>query len=121
VYQALSLILNYLTNSQFSKRRNTLSQAPVGAIEIDLNYNVKPRLWVSINGNYWYGGAVTIDGVYRNGSLQANSRIGGTVSIPISKHQRLKFNCSDGLLTRFGGTFKTVALAWQYDWLGKPD
>jgi hypothetical protein len=36
---------NYLTGGQFSQSRNTLTQAPVGAIEMHLSYNVRPRLW----------------------------------------------------------------------------
>ena len=112
---------NYLTNSQFSQSRNTLAQDPIGAFEVHLSYDVKPRLWFSVDGNYWYGGSTTVDGVFKNGSIQANSRIGVTASIPISKHQPLKFAYSDGTLTRFGGTFKTGSLACQYSWLGRPD
>ena len=44
---------NYLTGSEFSKRQNTLTQAPIGAIEMHLSYDVKPRLgprWMAITG-----------------------------------------------------------------------
>jgi hypothetical protein len=112
---------NYLTSSQFSKDRNTLTQAPIGAIEMHLSYDVKPRLWASVDGNYWYGGETTINGVSKIGTLQANSRIGGTISIPFTKHQSVKFSYSDGELARIGGTFQTVSCAWQYSWLGKRD
>jgi hypothetical protein len=111
---------NYLTGSEFSKRRNTLTQAPIGAIEMHLSYDVKPRLWASIDGNYWYGGNTTVNGVFKVGTLQSNSRIGGTVSIPFTKHQSVKFSYSDGELARIGGTFQTVSFAWQYSWLGRP-
>jgi hypothetical protein len=47
-------------------------------------------------------------------------RIGGTVSIPLTKHQSVKFSYSDGEFARIGGTFQTVSVAWQYSWLGRP-
>jgi hypothetical protein len=112
---------NYLTGSEFSKRQNTLTQAPIGAIEMHLSYDFKPRLWASVDGNFWYGGETTVNGVYKVGTLQSNSRIGGTVSVPFTKHQSVKFSYSDGELARIGGTFQTVSFAWQYSWLGRPN
>jgi hypothetical protein len=112
---------DFLTGSKFSNRHITQTQDPVGAIEMHLSYDVKPRLWASVDGNYWYGGETTVDGVHKVGTLQSNSRIGGTVSIPFTKHQSVKFSYSDGALARIGGTFQTVSFAWQYSWLGRPN
>ena len=70
---------NYLTGSEFSNHQNTLTQAPIGSIEMHLSYHVKPRLWVSVDGNYWYGGETTVNNVLKNDTLQSNSRIGGTL------------------------------------------
>lgn len=111
---------NYLTGGEFSKRQNTLRQAPIGVIEMHLSYDVKPRLWASVDGNFWYGGKTTVNDVLKIGTLQSNSRIGGTVSVPLTKHQSVKFSYSDGELARIGGTFQTVSVAWQYSWLGRP-
>lgn len=112
---------NYLNGGEFSNQRNILTQAPTGSIEMHLSYNLKPRLWASIDGNYWYGGGTTVDSVYKVGTLQSNSRIGGTISIPFTKHQSMKISYSGGALARIGGTFQTVSLAWQYSWLGRPN
>jgi hypothetical protein len=109
---------DYLTNSDFSKMRNTLTQKPIGTVELHLSYDVKPRLWASLDGNYWYGGSTSVNGLPKTGSLQANSRIGGTVSLPFTQRQSFKCSYSAGALTRFGGSFQTVAVAWQYSWLG---
>ena len=111
---------NYLTGSQFSKRQNTLAQSPIGSVEMHLSYDVKPRLWASIDGNYWYGGGTTVDNVIKVGTLQSDSRIGGTISVPFTKHQSVKFSYSDGTLARIGGSFQTVSIAWQYSWVGTP-
>jgi hypothetical protein len=86
-----------------------------------LSYDVKPRLWASVDGNYWYGGATTVNNVHKIGTLQSNSRVGGSVSVPFTKRQSMKFSYSGGSFARFGGTFKTVSVAWQYSWLGRPN
>jgi hypothetical protein len=112
---------NYLTGSEFSSRQNILTEAPIGALEMHLSYDVKPRLWASVDGNYWYGGETTVNNVVKIGTLQSNSRIGGTVSVPLTKHQSVKCSYSDGELARIGGTFQTVSVAWQYSWLGRPN
>ena len=111
---------NYLSGTKFSQKPNTLAQSPIGSVELHLSYDVKPRLWASIDGNYWYGGGTKLNGVTRIGTLQANSRIGGTISVPFTSHQSVKFSYSDGEIARIGGTFKTASVAWQYSWVGKP-
>jgi hypothetical protein len=112
---------NYLTGSEFSSHQNILTEAPIGDLEMHLSYDVKPRLWASVDGNYWYGGETTVNNVLKIGTLQSNSRIGGTVSVPLTKHQSVKCSYSDGELARIGGTFQTVSVAWQYSWLGRPN
>jgi len=111
---------NYFRRTEFTAPQNTLTQAPIGVIEMHLSYNLKPRLWASVDGNYWYGGGTTVNGTVRIGTLQANSRIGGTVSVPFTEHQSAKFSYSDGTFARIGGSFQTVSIAWQYSWLGRP-
>ena len=85
-----------------------------------MSYDFKPRLWASLDGNFWFGGKTSAGGVENPLSEQSNSRIGGTVSVPIGKHQSLKFSYSDGTYIRFGGNYQNVSVAWQYSWLGKP-
>jgi hypothetical protein len=96
------------------------SQDPMGSFEGHLSYDFKPRLWASLDGNFWFGGKTSIDGVQNSTTRQSNSRIGATVSVPITKRQSLKFSYSDGTYVRFGGNYQNVSAAWQYSWLGKP-
>jgi hypothetical protein len=111
----------FFSHNQFSSGTNTRSQAPMGSLEMHLSYDVRPRLWASIDGNYWYGGRTSFNGVEAHTSLQANSRIGGTLSTPVSKHQSLKFSYSRGAIIRMGGNFHNLSVAWQYSWLGRPN
>jgi hypothetical protein len=112
---------SYLSRSAFSAGTHTLSEKLVGALEAHLGYDVKPRLWFSLDGNFWFGGRTSVDGKENLNTLQRNSRIGGTASLPISKHHSLKFSYSDGAVVRYGGNFHNASVAWQYSWLGRPD
>lgn len=116
----------YTTNEEFFSRNQynpgvtAQSEAPVGAFEGHLSYDVKPRFWASLDGNFWFGGRTSLNGKESLNTFQTNSRIGGTVSLPVSKHQSVKFSYSNGAYIRYGGNFQTISLAWQYSWLGWP-
>jgi hypothetical protein len=109
---------DFFSRNQFST--NSQSQKPIAAFEGHLSYDVRPRLWASLDGNFWRGGRTSINGVENPGSLQSNSRVGGTASVPINIHQSVKFSYSRGAYVRFGGNFQNVSVGWQYSWIGKP-
>lgn len=112
---------NFFTPKPGSSGPNKQTQEPMGAIETHLSYDFKPRMWVSIDGNFWYGGETKVNGVVTPTTLQANSRLGATAAIPLGKHQSIKFSYSGGTYTRFGGDFQDISFAWQYSWLGRPN
>ena len=111
----------FFSRNQFSPGINVQKQNPIGAFEGHLSYDVKPRLWMSFDGNFWVGGRTSINGVESPNSLQRNSRIGGTVSFPISRHQSIKASYNRGAYIRYGGNFNNVSVGWQYSWVGKPN
>lgn len=96
------------------------SQKPIVAFEGHVSYDFKRRLWVSLDGNYWVGGSTSINGIENSLTKQTNSRLGGTASVPISKHQSLKFSYNNGAYIRYGGNYQDASVAWQYSWLGRP-
>lgn len=112
---------DYFSRNAFFPGTRAQSQSPVGAFEGHLSYDVKPRLWASLDGNFWFGGRTILNGVQARDSFQESSRIGVTVSIPASRHQSLKFSYSNGAHVRNGGDFQNVSVGWQYSWLGKPN
>jgi hypothetical protein len=111
----------YFSHNVYFPGTQTQSESPVGAFEGHLSYDVKPRLWVSLDGNYWFGGKTSLNGVENPLTRQKSSRIGATASIPVSKHQSLKFSYSNGAYIQFGGNYQNVSVAWQYSWLGRPN
>jgi hypothetical protein len=111
---------DYWSHNSFFPGTRSQSEAPTGSFEGHLSYNIKPRLWISLDGNYWFGGPIAINGIENINTYQKSSRIGVTASIPLTKHQRLKISYNDGAYVLYGGNYQTVSVAWQYDWLGKP-
>jgi hypothetical protein len=84
-----------------------------------LSYDFKPRWWVSLDGNFWFGGTTSLNGISNPVTRQTSSRIGGTASFPFTKHQSIKISYSDGTYVRFGGNYQNVSVAWQFSWLGR--
>ncbi len=97
------------------------TEAPIGSLEGHLSYDMKQRLWVSLDGNFWWGGITSLSGVENLETKQTGSRVGGTASFPISKHQSMKVSYSNGTYIRFGGNYQSISVAWQYSWAGRPN
>lgn len=110
----------FFSQNQYNPGITTQHQAPIASFEGHLSYDVKPRLWVSFDGNFWRGGAQSLNGVENAASELRNSRIGGTVSAPITKHQAIKASYNNGAYIKYGGDFQNITVGWQYSWYGRP-
>lgn len=95
----------FFSHNQFFPGTQSQSQGPIGSFEGHLSYDVKPRLWLSFDSNFWLGGRTSLTGVENSNTFQTSSRIGATVSTPVSKHQSLKLSYSDGAYVLFGGNY----------------
>jgi Putative MetA-pathway of phenol degradation len=127
VLDAYGAVWFFTTNPEFFSHNASVpgtqsqSQKPIGAFEGHLSYDVKPRLWFSLDGNSWFGGRTSLNSIQNAQTLQVSSLIGATASVPLSKHQSLKVSYSDTDYARFGGHYHNVSVAWQYSWLGRPN
>jgi hypothetical protein len=104
-------------NDRYFPGDSTRKQAPIEAVEFHWTYYLNPRFWASADVNYWLGGRTTLDGS-RNFDYQRNSRVGGTIVLPVTPHQSLKLAYSGGARIAVGGNFHVVSMAWQYAWIG---
>jgi len=111
----------FFSHNQYNPGTITQTESPVAALEGHLSYDVRARFWASFDANFWRGGTTSLNGKENPGTLQQNSRVGGTVSVPVSKHQSLKFSYANGAYISYGGNYQSVSLAWQYSWLGRPN
>ncbi|MGB7555177.1 MAG: transporter [Candidatus Korobacteraceae bacterium] len=112
----------YTTNPQYYSPPNPKPQTekPIGSFEGHLSYDVKPRFWFSLDGNFWFGGVTSLSGIANPATRQTSSRIGVTGAVPVSKRQSLKVSYNTGTYIRFGGDYQSLSVAWQYSWLGRP-
>ncbi len=91
------------------------TQQPIGSGQMHVSYTFKPGLWAAFNANFYVGGRTSVDGV-KSFDLQRNSRVGATVSIPLSRHHSLKAAYSAGAYTTIGADFQAITVAYQYVW-----
>lgn len=90
-------------------------QDPITTVQAHVGYTFRPQLWLAANTTWYRGGETTVDGM-RNEDLQKTSRIGLTLSVPVTRGHSLKFAWSDGMTTRIGSDFTTWTVVWQYGW-----
>jgi len=111
----------YTLNSSYFTGHNQQGEQPIGAFEGHLSYDWKLRTWVSLDGNFWFGGVTSLNGIPNLETKQTGSRIGVTGSVRLDKHQSIKASYSEGTYARFGGNYRNLSVAWQWSWLGHPN
>ena len=93
----------------------TRSQEPVADGEFHLVHRFRAGFWASLDATFFYGGRTSVDGSEQS-NVQRNSRLGGTIVVPIKNGHVVKFGFSSGILVSFGGDNNNVAVAYQYLW-----
>jgi outer membrane putative beta-barrel porin/alpha-amylase len=92
-------------------------QSPLGSGQLHGIYAFKSGIWGSVDFTYYVGGRVSVDGQPGTG-LQSNTRLGGTLAIPVNRWNSIKLFGATGVSARAGGRFDTVGAAWQVRWGG---
>ena len=102
----------FFSRNQYFSGIQSRTEEPISAFEGHLSYDIKPRLWLSLDGNLRFGGKTALNGVENPVTLQKSSRVGATASVPLTKHQSLKFSYSNGAYINYGGDYQNVSVAW---------
>jgi hypothetical protein len=110
----------FFSHNQYFPGVRSKSQSSVTAFEAHLSYDVRPRLWISLDANFWSGGESSVNGVSNPATYQRSSRVGITASIPLTTRQSIKISYSDGAYVRYGGNYRSIFASWQYGWVGSP-
>jgi hypothetical protein len=105
----------YTDNDDFLGN-NRLEQDPIYTVQGHLIYSFLPGVWGALDATFYGGGRTTIDG--RTGEDLGEARLGGTLSLPLSRAQSIVLTGSATLASRGGSSFDTMGLAWQYRWGG---
>lgn len=104
----------FTTNSDFYGGVQR-TQDPIAAYQAHVSYTFRPQLWIAADATYYEGGQTTVGDTLK-ADLQANSRVGLTLAVPVHKGHAIKMTWSRGASTRIGGDFTHYGLAWQYTW-----
>ena len=108
----------FTDNRSFYTGNSTRSQDPLTTLQAHVSYTVRRGLWLAFDSTWYGGGGVTVN----NGppsERQSNSRLGGTVSLPVARQQSFKFSYSSGVSGRIGSKFTTISGGWQYVWFNR--
>ena len=53
----------FFSHNTFSATTNMQRQSPIASLETHLSYDFRPRLWILLDGNFWFGGSTKLNGV----------------------------------------------------------
>ncbi len=98
---------------------NVVSQATVLTFQGHVTYLMKKGKWLALSVGQSGLGETTVNDVPQN-NLQNSWKFGLAFALPLSNNQSLKFVYTNGLSTRFGADFNTLAIAYQFMWFDKP-
>jgi outer membrane putative beta-barrel porin/alpha-amylase len=108
----------FTTNDEF-RRSLRREQAPIYSVQGHLVWEPRARLWLALDGTYYWGGQVRVEGT-RSGSELGNSKVGVTASLPVALRHAVKLTLARGLSTRTGTNLQTVGVAWQWTLVPTP-
>lgn len=108
----------FTKNDSFYPGSSVRTQDPLGSFQGHISYNIQPLMWVALDMTFYTGGRSTVDGVQMD-DRQSNSRIGGTLVLPVGKRHSVKIAYSTGAIIRSGADFTSVSVGWQSTFFGK--
>jgi hypothetical protein len=93
----------------------TREQDPIVSTELHIIKLITPRVWASLDGNYYVGGETTIDGNKR-ADLQRNARMGVTLYAALKGGHAVRSGYSTGVVTESGGDYEIFNISYVYAW-----
>ena len=108
--------VTFYTDNRDFFRSTTLHVDPLYAVQGHVIYLTRFGLWVALDATYYAGGRPSING--KEGERLEKVRAGGTIAIPVDRHNSIKLYGSTGAVGRADGSFDAIGIAWQYRWGG---
>ena len=108
----------FTSNDAYFPGHSERRQDPVVSLQGHIGRSLKGRAWLAFDGTWFSGGRTEVDGV-ASPDRQSNVRLGGTLSIPLTREQSIKLVYSTGTKTRRGSDYNTFSVTWQRVRLGK--
>lgn len=114
-FDAYAGVVFFTLNPSFYPGTSSRQQDPLATVQAHASYTFRPGLWLAADGTWYGGGDAHVNDGPGAGRLD-NTRVGGTLSIPIGRQQSVKIAYSRGASVRFGQNFETIGAAWQMRW-----
>ncbi|HEY1251428.1 MAG TPA: transporter [Thermoanaerobaculia bacterium] len=114
-FDAYAGVILFTRNPRFYPGASTRDQDPLATIQAHASYTFRPGLWLAADFTWYSGGAAHVDDGPAVGR-QDNTRIGGTLAIPLGRQHSVKVAYSRGASVRVGQDFETFGVAWQFRW-----
>ena len=105
----------FTKNTSFYPGNSIRKQHPLGTFQAHASYTIKHNMWAAIDATFYAGGSSELNGVLKD-DRTSNTRLGGTLLLPVSKRSGLKIACSTGAIVRAGANFTIVSVGWSYLW-----
>lgn len=116
IFELVASATWYTDNDDFGGGQ-TREQDMITAVQAHAIYTFRSRIWVAADWTEYRGGAATVDGTPLTGSLNAD-RLGLTLSLPVTRHDSLKFSWSAGVAVRTADDYNAASVTWQHIWGG---
>jgi hypothetical protein len=105
----------YTDNRSF--RGGVRRQEPMGAAQVHVSCTMTPRIWAAFDAGLLGGGRTSVGGL-DHADYRRESRLGGTLSILVTRHQSIKFYGSATAATGIGASYLSIGMGYQYRWGG---
>ena len=105
----------FTENADFYPGGISRQQDPLTTVQAHVSYTFRPSLWLAADGTWYAGGAASVGGGPKSGRID-NTRVGLTLSVPLTKSQSMKLAYSRGAAVRAGSNFSTITAGWQLRW-----
>jgi small neutral amino acid transporter SnatA (MarC family) len=111
-FDAAAGIWFFTDNRAYYPGRLRKAQDPLLSLQSHVSYSFPNRMWIGIASTWFGGGETRVEGVV-NPDEQRNTRLGATLSLPLSRFQSVKVVYSTGATTRRGTDFDSFSVNWQ--------
>jgi hypothetical protein len=102
----------FTANDSYYPGNAKRTQNPLATFQAHVSYTLIRQMWVAIDLTYYAGGLSYVNGSSMD-DRQNNSRIGGTLVLPVGDRHSVKLSGSTGAIIRIGANFTTLAVGWQ--------
>jgi hypothetical protein len=108
----------YTANASFYPGTVDRTQSPLPSLQAHVSYTVRRGLWLAVDSTWYSGGSTRSNGGPPT-QRQNNSRLGATMSLPLTRQQSVKIAYSSGVSGTIGAKFTTISGGWQYVWFDR--